>query len=672
MQLNTNLQGRLRNTFLPAKNGLMALFEAVVNSIHSLEDIANNNEKYVTITINRHIEEHVDPDYVHPIIGFEVTDNGVGFNEANFKSFQTLDSDHKEAKGCRGIGRLLWLKAFKQVGIRSCYLDEAGEKRSREFDFSAAHITPAEESPCDCGKIETKVILSDYIDSYRQATTDNALTIAQLLLEHCLWYFLRDGGVPDITIVDGPEHIKLDNLYQRYVLSSAQTADITVHGETFSIIHTKLRATKSKQHKIFYCAQNRVVVEEPLNNKIPGLFGSLQEGGEPFCYLCFVSGDYFDKGVKPERTGFNIPKKPTANTDLFGLSFSEINDYLFIEIKRHLEQFLEENIALSSKRVDDYVSKSARYKSVAGLLVDDLNVDPDISDQKLELLLHKQYTKVEADLIKDGQTVLDPSYCDTIDEYKEKISTYMSKVSEFKKSTLATYIAHRRAVLDLLSLAISKREDEKYPLEEVVHSLIMPMQKTSSNISARDNNLWLLSERLAYHDYLASDKTLSSMPITGDTSNKEPDIIALNVYDEPLLVNDKTSFPLASITIVELKRPMRNVLKDSSGKGPIEQALGYLEKVRNGKVKTKHGRLIPEADSIPGFCYVVADLTPTMRTACKNFALQETADKTGYFGYNHNYKAYIEVLSYDSLLQGASERNRAFFDKLGLPHADHI
>ncbi|WP_163370861.1 hypothetical protein [Endozoicomonas acroporae] len=42
----------------------------------------------------------------------KATNNGVGFNDANIASFETLDSDHKIDKGCRGIGRLLWLKAF--------------------------------------------------------------------------------------------------------------------------------------------------------------------------------------------------------------------------------------------------------------------------------------------------------------------------------------------------------------------------------------------------------------------------------------------------------------------------------------------------------------------------------------------------------------------------------
>ena len=35
MSLQTNLKGRLRNTSLPKSHGLMPVFEAVVNSIHS-------------------------------------------------------------------------------------------------------------------------------------------------------------------------------------------------------------------------------------------------------------------------------------------------------------------------------------------------------------------------------------------------------------------------------------------------------------------------------------------------------------------------------------------------------------------------------------------------------------------------------------------------------------
>lgn len=35
--------------------------------------------------------------------------------------------------------------------------------------------------------------------------------------------------------------------------------------------------------------------------------------------------------------------------------------------------------------------------------------------------------------------------------------------------------------------------------------------------------------------------------------------------------------------------------------------------------------------------------------------------------FNDSAKAYIEVMSFDRLVNAATERNRAFFDKLGLP-----
>ena len=38
-----------------------------------------------------------------------------------------------------------------------------------------------------------------------------------------------------------------------------------------------------------------------------------------------------------------------------------------------------------------------------------------------------------------------------------------------------------------------------------------------------------------------------------------------------------------------------------------------------------------------------------------------------FFGYKDNVNAYVEVISFDRLVNLAKERNRAFFDKLGLP-----
>jgi hypothetical protein len=147
------------------------------------------------------------------------------------------------------------------------------------------------------------------------------------------------------------------------------------------------------------------------------------------------------------------------------------------------------------------------------------------------------------------------------------------------------------------------------------------------------------------------------MPVTGAEATKEPDILALNVYDNPLLVSEGMSVPLASITVIELKRPLRDDAREGEDKDPIEQALGYLDRVRRGQVMTAGGRPIPDSQHIPGFCYVIADLTPSLQLRCKMKDLKPTSDKLGWFGYNDNFNAYIEVISFDRLVNAAKERN---------------
>lgn len=52
---------------------------------------------------------------------------------------------------------------------------------------------------------------------------------------------------------------------------------------------------------------------------------------------------------------------------------------------------------------------------------------------------------------------------------------------------------------------------------------------------------------------------------------------------------------------------------------------------------------------------------------CELASLRPTQDGLSYFGFNDARRVYIEVMSFDGLVNGASQRNRAFFDKLGLP-----
>ncbi|WP_031842740.1 hypothetical protein, partial [Vibrio parahaemolyticus] len=641
-----------------------------VNSIHSIEEKGNSDTGKVVLQINRATQESLDFDAksLPPILGFTITDNGCGFDETNFKSFETLDSDHKIDKGCRGVGRLMWLKVFDLVEVESHFIDVDSQLKKRVFRFNdksgvhSENVQVATEQQSG-----TQIKLVGFDESYRKQVPTKGLTVANQLLEHVLWYFVRQGSAPNIQVEDAGEIFELDSLLEEHMHASAFIETIKIRDYAFDLTHIKFRASVNKKHQLALCAANRLVKEESIQGKIPGLYGKISDASGEFTYTCYVSSGYLDHRVRSERTSFDIAEN--AEDMLNEVSFKDIRDAVLERTKEYLQDVLTENVSAGRKRVDDFINSHApRYRPIAHYVAEEqLIVDPEKSDKDLELHLHAQWYEVERQLVSEGHDIMQPQNEEHVEEYKGRLSEYLRKAEDLKQSDLANYVSHRKVIIDLLQKSIERLDDGKYAREDMIHELIMPMRKDSSEVLLDSCNLWLIDERLAFHNYLASDKTLNAMPITGNDSTKEPDLLSLRVFDNPLLVNDQNSFPLASITVVEIKRPMRNDMREGEDKDPIDQALSYLERIREGKVKTKSGRPIPGNNDIPGYCYVLCDLTESMHRRCRRANLRITSDGMGYFGYNEPSHAYIEVISFDQLVKAAKERNRAFFDKLGLP-----
>ncbi|WP_433228934.1 hypothetical protein [Actinomadura formosensis] len=551
----------------------------------------------------------------------------------------------------------------------SRYVGDGGTILEREFTFTSQNGVSDDkirDSPgSDTG---TEVRLRSFAEGYREQAPKSAPPIAKAILEHCLWYFVRPGGAPHITVIDSDEQIDLQKICAEHLLGSSSRTDITVKQKQFSLLHLRLTATSRSAPQLHWCAATRVVTPEKLSGKIPGLHGRIKDGSTEFMYACYLTGDYLDDSVRSERTGFDIPDVTEGTLDEGEPSLSDIRAAVLEAVEKHLHANLAESRAASMARVRDYIDhKSPRYRSILPHISEEkLGVDPGISDRELEVHLYRQLADIEAEVLAEGQQVLNEEITEDA-EYSERIQKYLTKVSDIKKSDLAAYVSHRRVILELLAKAIRANEQGKYVKEEVVHRLIMPMRTTSDETPPDASNLWLVDESLAFHNFLASDKPIKSMPITDSDSTLKPDLLALQLANVPMLVAEGDRMPLAAITVVEIKRPMRDDIGTGTDKDPIDQALNYLEKIREGEAKTAGGRAIPQSDQIPAFCYIIADLTAPMRRRCKNAGLRATHDNLGYFGYNANYETYIEVFSFERLLNLATERNRAFFDRLGLP-----
>ena len=140
--MGTNFIGRLRNTSLSSSRPLVPLFEVVVNSIHAIEDAyPSPDEGRISIEVIREdndqltMSSDIESAKGTPI-SFRVTDNGIGFTDENMDSFTVLDSQYKQARGGRGMGRLFWLKAFQDVAVKSVFKDDEGTLHIRSFDFN--------------------------------------------------------------------------------------------------------------------------------------------------------------------------------------------------------------------------------------------------------------------------------------------------------------------------------------------------------------------------------------------------------------------------------------------------------------------------------------------------------------------------------------------------------
>jgi hypothetical protein len=117
---------------------------------------------------------------------------------------------------------------------------------------------------------------------------------------------------------------------------------------------------------------------------------------------------------------------------------------------------------------------------------------------------------------------------------------------------------------------------------------------------------------------------------------------------------------------VEFKKPERNDYY-KIGDNPLQQSFEMVEEIRASSFKDHKGKSIAAAnDKIPAFCYVICDITETLKKSLAFADAIATPDGQGYYGYSKHYAVYYEVIDYNKLLRDSKKRNRIFFDKLNI------
>lgn len=670
-KIGIDLKGRVKRINLAERNMLLPVFEAIVNSIHAIEDAEIKDGK-IDIVLERFTQTKLELDEnrsIPEVIKFVVKDNGIGFNETNYESFKREYSTHKEERGGLGIGRFTWLKAFYDVKVESYFKNETGNQK-RIFSFNT-RIPDGIEGPKLISmngedRRGSTISLIGYKDPYKSKCPKKAETIANRIIEHCLIYFLS-ADCPEINLIDGAERINLNRMYEGLIGGNKYIEKLNVQKYKFKVTLLKwFQHEELTYHKISFCANNREIENFNLNKILPDINGKIMDSvsGDEYYVVGYIEGKYFDENKNDERTEVLFKREGLFDEQL--ISKQDLIEAIFPIIKKHFEKEVANFQERKKERIEQFIAETApqyRILKKYGQSFDDIVVTENTTEEELDLKLYKLLQNIEFDSRKEVVEILkNNSEDESGDHLKEKYHRVLEELSDLNKSKLAQYVVHRKHILELFEKSLALNEKGKYELEDTIHSIIYPTKTDSNAIDYNNQNLWILDERLSFHTFLSSDKPLNSIEDFEYDSLDRPDLM---IFNNPISYVEGDEAPFNSVVLVEFKRPMRNQYNEYDD-NPIVQVYDYVREIKKGKKLTVSGRRYDINEHTRFYCYVVCDLNEKIIQYAENAQLERTYDGLGYYGYNKSLRCIIDIMPFNQVLANAKKRNRVLFNKLGI------
>lgn len=347
-----DLAGRVKNFDLPKTQPLIPLFEAVVNSIYAIEERKESEDFIgkIDIRIVREPQEVATLDgidsTINEITGFTVSDNGIGLDENNMKSFLQSDSTYRAAKGGKGVGRFSWLKAFDCTKITSVYKDDDCWVK-REFDFSLDNLD-IDDVLKDAQETEycTTVELISYKSAYRKHVGKSTESIATKIMQHCMIY-LMSPNCPIISVID-EERYCINDMFEKRITREEDAVDIFIGNEKFSLVNAKIEDESVGGSKIYLYANERMVKPIDLDKALVDLDKNIYDD-KGYYYVGILTGKYLDDNVEMNRTSFDI--SDTSSED--DISMDDIVSKAKEQVEEYLKDYLTE---VREKKMRVYVN----------------------------------------------------------------------------------------------------------------------------------------------------------------------------------------------------------------------------------------------------------------------------------------------------------------------------
>jgi len=659
----------------------MPVYEAISNALYAIQHKYPDNwadTGVIEVEVLRKVEkDNGNSSAINPVIGFVVSDNGVGLEDDLFDCFQELDTEYRADKNGRGIGRLSWLKVFKNVSLVSIFT-RGSKKIQRSFTFQLSNKTPfknyEEEIQKDLAKTGTIVHLNNYIDIYFTKSPIKQKDIQNKLISHFISIFAQPKRLR-INLIDEGKVENLSDLFFRSIVGNKKIEEIYITEDKIGIIEHMLLPKNIAPigNSIIYCAAERSVITTSIDEVIGMKHLSDNDHGS-LIYIGLISGEVFDDALNHERTSF----------DFGDINFEEVNKIFVNKSKEYLEPYLSARRTANKMLFESVVSENPMYLSVVEdvdkyieqmpLNWDETKLVQDVAVKRYRAKkrLTKQIEKLDENVNKFSD-----------EEYLSETKKIIKNLSDTEKSSLAQYVVERRLVINLLKQRRKIAFDSgKHNYEESVHEVICPLGVTNDVIDYDDHNLWLIDDRLAYYSFVASDRPISSF--SSDTSTPteeelnhreelgeikaysdtgEPDLF---IYKYPLLFRRKNTND--SVTIVEFKAPGKIKYSGAVGDNPIMQIRKYIITLRKRSCYDVDGNKIADiTERTPFICFLIAESSPQLDNLLNASGItQSTIEGYGRYGFFKDLNAYFEFIPYDQVIRNAELRNEAFFKKLGL------
>ncbi|MEL7641820.1 MAG: ATP-binding protein [Solidesulfovibrio sp.] len=611
---------------------MQPLLEAISNSLE-----ANARNIKIKLFVDR--GETLTGEPANKICGYTIEDDGDGFNEKNIKSFLTYMTDYKYDLGCKGIGRITWLKVFTNVTVKSHIKDKIIEFKFNEaFDKDKIKCQAALLSDKPNTKILFFGVRSSYYvrDKVELRTDANLEDIRSLIEGHFLVKLsllkANDRQFNIEIFFDKSQNIeRICNAS----LIDLREKDFSIKGADNSLNNFKLfykffNNTTKQKRATFFCANGRIVKQIP--EKIS--YTSLPENKSS---ILLLTSKYFDEHVNEERNEFNIPDtRPSLES---GLSWELINGCLRYKIDEVLLEYFptleEDNDKKISELIDEYPYLARYIRTDTSKIKDKEKI---LKNSKRLYEQDKENTSIKF------KSLLEENNINTDVFYK-----IIENVQDISARELAEYIVYRKQII----AALQKINNGNEKKESLLHNLFMKMRTESDNENRAvyDNNLWLLDDKYMTYVYAASDFTIEKIKQSIEKESEE--IFNTKIRpDLAVFYSSGDDDKYRDAVVVEFKGIGANLDEKSKSFWEINRnAEAIRENIRN--IRRVWAYTITKFDDKFRKNIRTQDFEPLFGNGCKDEI---------YYRYFSKIDAHCYYISVEAILADADARNNVFLD----------